>query len=276
MGGERFLNEYGDCHLLTSDCTSEFSAQDMDNITKFCNKDNLAFIDIETLGLSFDNPIILFGLAKIKQGKAILSQFLVHDISQERSALALFKSQIEKGSCLVTYNGQMFDIPYIKQRLAYYGDDIKFWCNHVDIIWSTRKVLSEDLPNFRQSTIEDFFKLPRGINIPGALVPHFYNKYVETGNVGPLVPLVNHNKEDLINLALIVSRLYDYQNNKTCNDKKFKTDKNNKNKTEVFFSNYPTTFLLICYVLMKRNLLTSIGGRELQMTSRFAADAMGH
>ena len=46
--------------------------------------------------------------------------------------------------------------------------------------------------------------IKREINIPGALVPHFYDTYLRTKNPGPLVAIVEHNKQDLLTLGTLV------------------------------------------------------------------------
>ena len=60
--------------------------------------------------------------------------------------------------------------------------------------------------------MEEYLNIGRGINIPGALVPEFYHTYQKTGNVGPLVAIVEHNKQDLVTLATLFSKLYEEWN----------------------------------------------------------------
>jgi uncharacterized protein YprB with RNaseH-like and TPR domain len=39
------------------------------------------------------------------------------------------------------------------------------------------------------------------------MVPEFYDYYLRTGNPGPLVPIVEHNRKDIITLAKLFARL---------------------------------------------------------------------
>lgn len=55
--GKTVSNEYGDCYLITDECISEFRKIDYDNLAGFCKNEDLAIIDIETLGLSFESPL---------------------------------------------------------------------------------------------------------------------------------------------------------------------------------------------------------------------------
>ncbi|MCL2288396.1 MAG: ribonuclease H-like domain-containing protein [Candidatus Bathyarchaeota archaeon] len=174
----------------------------------FCQDNNFAIVDIETLGLS-ERPIILLGIAKPTKDHICTSQFLLRDIPDEPSAIYALISQLDPNLSLITYNGKSFDIPYIKQRLAYYGinehiDNINF-----DILHFTRRALKPKLTDCKLETVEKYLGIKRDINIPGALVPHFYDTYLRTKNVGPLVPIVEHNRQDLLTLSTLFSKLYE-------------------------------------------------------------------
>jgi hypothetical protein len=39
------------------------------------------------------------------------------------------------------------------------------------------------------------------------MVPEFYEMYLNTKNCGPLVPVVEHNRQDVVSLALLFFRL---------------------------------------------------------------------
>ncbi len=177
----------------------------------FCQDGDFAIVDIETLGLS-ERPIILLGIAKPHGDKICTSQFLLRDIADEPGAIWALVSQLNPKLSLITYNGRSFDIPYIKQRLAYYGLDSTLENPHFDILHFTRRALKPKLSDCRLDTVEQYIGIKREINIPGALVPHFYDTYMRTKNVGPLVPIVEHNKQDLLTLASLFSKLYEEWN----------------------------------------------------------------
>ena len=177
----------------------------------FCQDQDFAIIDIETLGLS-ERPIILLGIAKINEDKICTSQYLLRDIPDEPGAIWALVSQLEPKSALISYNGRSFDIPYIKQRLAYYGLDSAFDNPHFDLLHFTRRALRPKLSDCRLDTVERYLGVKRGINIPGGLVPDFYDTYLRTKNVGPLVPIVEHNKQDLLSLGSLFSKLFEEWN----------------------------------------------------------------
>ena len=172
------------------------------------NPKEFAIVDIETLGLS-ERPIILLGIGKINENIVYTKQFLLRDIEDEPSAIWAFVSKIKQNSPLISYNGRSFDIPYVHQRLAYYGLQASINNPHFDLLHFTRRALRKKLRNCRLETVEQYLNIGRGINIPGTLVPDFYDTYLRTGNVGPLVAIVEHNKQDLITLATLFSKLYE-------------------------------------------------------------------
>ena len=176
------------------------------------DKEDFVFLDIETLGL-FTRPIILFGVAQISGKKILISQYLLRDISEEPGALKATLSHFEESAALVTYNGRAFDVPFIKERVSYYGmdTDLPDLKNvNIDLLHFSRRAWKKMLPNCRLTTIEQhLLEIERKDDVPNTLVPEFYETYLKTENPGPLIPIVDHNKQDLISLTSIFSRLWD-------------------------------------------------------------------
>lgn len=177
----------------------------------FCEEENFAIVDIETLGLS-ERPIVLLGIAKPSKHRICTHQYLLRDIEDEPSAIWSLVSELEPDAPMITFNGKSFDLPYIKQRLAYYGLDAPLDNPHFDVLHFTRRALREKLVDCRLETVEKYLGIKRDINIPGALVPSFYDTYLRTRNVGPLVAIVEHNKQDLLTLGTLFSKLYEEWN----------------------------------------------------------------
>ena len=175
----------------------------------FCRDENFAIIDIETMGL-FGRPIILVGAASVVKKGIRTRQFLVRDVSEEACALFEFVSNLKSDAAFVSFNGRCFDVPFIRERLAFYGLDLEqvFENPHFDVLHFARRALGNKLSNCRLETVEKYLGIRRGVNIPGALVPEFYDEYQRSGNVGPLVAIVEHNKQDLVTLAQLFCSLY--------------------------------------------------------------------
>ncbi len=166
-------------------------------------------IDIETMGL-FTRPIVLFGVAQLGKGKIVINQYLLRDITEEPAALIGLLSHVMPDSTFITFNGRAFDLPYIKERLAYYGIDGDLERPHFDMLHFSRRAWKNSMPDCRLSTLEKhLFRTIRADDVPSALVPEFYETYLRTGNVGPLVPIIDHNRQDLISLANVFFRLHE-------------------------------------------------------------------
>jgi uncharacterized protein YprB with RNaseH-like and TPR domain len=79
---------------------------------------------------------------------------------------------------------------------------------HFDLLHFSRRRWKDTLPSFRLSALErEIFGLHRENDIPGQMVPEFYEMYLRTGNCGPLVPIVEHNKQDVESLAQLFFHL---------------------------------------------------------------------
>lgn len=181
--------------------------------SSFGDMEDLLFFDIETMGLK-DRPVILIGLARIKDDRVIVKQYLSTDLKDEKSMLEGFMSDLNQNTVFVSFNGRSFDIPFIKGRNYHHGifEDINF--HHLDLLHFSRRTWGRTLPNCRLQTLEKFlFNLERYDDVPSSQVPAFYQKYLQTGNIGPLIPIVEHNRQDVITLAKILSRLQEEHDN---------------------------------------------------------------
>ncbi len=173
------------------------------------NKEDFVILDIETMGL-FTRPIILFGVARISGDQVLINQYLLRNIKEEPAALMGFLSHINEVSVFITFNGRTFDIPYVRERLAYYRMKGDLEKPHFDILHFSRRAWRERVPNCRLNTLEKYLlSIARKDDVPSALVPDFYETYMRSKNVGPLIPIIEHNKQDLVTLANIFSKLHE-------------------------------------------------------------------
>lgn len=170
-------------------------------------KGRFSFLDIETLGI-FSRPIILLGFARVDRDRVHIYQYLLRDIEEEPAALEAAFSQLLGSAAFVTFNGRSFDIPYLQERAAFYG--MLFPCDipHFDLLHFSRRRWRGNFLNCRLQTLErSLFGMQRETDVPSALVPEFYEAYLTTGSPGPLVPIVEHNRQDVLSLVLLFQRL---------------------------------------------------------------------
>ena len=174
----------------------------------FHEPEEYVFLDIETLGL-FSRPVILIGIGKIENGRLIVYQYLLRDIDEEQAALVAARDHLSiDRPALVTFNGKSFDLPYLTDRLAYYGRGSIPPVPHFDVLHFSKRRWRDQLPSFRLCALEkEIFGIVREDDVPGQMVPEFYETYLHTNNCGPLVPIIEHNKQDVVSLAMLFFRL---------------------------------------------------------------------
>ena len=176
-------------------------------------KEDFVFLDIETLGL-FSRPIILFGVGTIENEHFVVRQYLLRDIGEEAAALTALSDHFAgTEKALVTFNGKAFDLPYVQDRLAYYGIPPVARVPHFDVLHFARRRWKGEYPSCRLGELESaVFGVKRDDDVPGQMVPEFYETYLRTKNCGPLVPIVGHNRQDVVSTA----RLFFYLLGETC------------------------------------------------------------
>ncbi len=169
-------------------------------------QEQLMFVDIETLGL-YATPIILIGIAQSVGPTVTVHQYLLRSVHEEPAALAALLSHINDESAFITFNGRSFDLPYLEQRLTYYGLGGDLQRAHFDVLPLSRRVWRGVSADFKLTTLERHLIGTRKADVPSALIPDFYDSYMRTQNVGPLIAIVDHNRQDLLALVHVFSKL---------------------------------------------------------------------
>lgn len=207
-----FLKNIEDSHnslttLLSSCCSGSHPYVLISSC--FQEVDDFLFFDIETLGLK-DLPVILLGMARVSGNRIEVKQYLSTDLEEEKAVLANFLEDVDESTVFVSFNGRSFDLPFIKSRLFHHGvKPVDLNRNHLDLLHFSRRIWGDQLPNCRLQTLEKhLLGIKRTDDVPSSMVPDFYRTYLQTGNVGPLIPIVEHNRLDVITLAKILSELY--------------------------------------------------------------------
>ncbi|HNY83958.1 MAG TPA: ribonuclease H-like domain-containing protein [Anaerolineaceae bacterium] len=170
--------------------------------------EDLVFLDTETTGLSGGTGTIAFmvGAARFIDNELVLEQFFLRNPAEETAMVTALAEFCDGMRGIVTYNGKSFDIPILNTRFILQGMRSPFIdLPHYDLLHLTRRIWRNRLAQCNLGNIEQqILCLQRNDSeIPGYLVPEFYNQYLRDGNAEPLVGVFYHNKVDVISLAAL-------------------------------------------------------------------------
>ena len=170
----------------------------------------LLFLDLETTGLSggAGTYAFLVGCGWFDATVFRLRQFFLADFGAERALLESVAELAEGTACVVTYNGKTFDLPLIEtrfvlQRMATPFADLP----HVDLLHPARRMWREDDVECRLTNLErTLCGHEREGDVPGFEIPSRYFRYVRSGDARPLEAVLEHNRLDIISLAMLTAR----------------------------------------------------------------------
>jgi uncharacterized protein YprB with RNaseH-like and TPR domain len=149
-----------------------------------------AYLDIET---TFSGSISVIGIYRHDLGTIQLVGGGVRD-------LPLYEA-LDGVDTLVTFNGTCFDLPVIRRRLY---ADLKRDFEHCDLLYiCRRRGLRGGLKK-----VEELLGIGRATaGISGWDAPRLWHRYEATGDENALRTLLEYNREDVVNLALLENQL---------------------------------------------------------------------
>jgi uncharacterized protein len=181
----------------------------------------ILFVDLETTGLSGGAGTIAFlvGCAWFDLGALQIRQFLLTSYAAERALLAAVTECLDEAALLVTYNGKTFDVPVMETRWLFHRMEIPLeGVRHFDMLHPARRLWRErtegvTAPAYadgdggcRLTTLERvLFGVRRAGDVPGMEIPSRYFQFLRSGNAAPLEPVLEHNRLDLVSLAVVTA-----------------------------------------------------------------------
>lgn len=155
--------------------------------------DSVAFVDIETTGLSqHRDKITVVGIYDGRESKVYVRDINLDEIVEEFSKYRL----------LVSFNGARFDLPFIKSEFP----ELEFKQLHIDLMYPLRRIgYSGGLKN-----IEKLLGISRSEDTEGMTgfdAVKLWKQY-ERGDREALDKLIKYNKEDIVNLKTIIELTY--------------------------------------------------------------------
>jgi uncharacterized protein YprB with RNaseH-like and TPR domain len=170
-------------------------------LLSFFTFSDVAVLDIETLGLTFNFPIVLVGVLSISANGYETRQYMAIDYHLEAPMLSGALNDLSRFPVLVTYNGKAFDIPYVNYRAQLQQIDTPLSQVNVDLLYHARAHYRDSLPDCRLSTLErQRLGVVREGDTPGGSVPFAYQLYVEEGDMSHAEAILEHNLCDLRSL----------------------------------------------------------------------------
>ena len=168
------------------------------------------FLDIETTGLSAEqNGIYLIGCAYFQSDGWNLIQWMDTSGNEEKEILSSFMLFASGYGHFVHYNGERFDLPFLKKRLLIHGiHDLTEQAESIDLynaVLPYRRLLG--LSDYKQKTMEALLDTGRTEAESGADLVRVYRKYLADPEPALLDKLLAHNAADVTGLLSLVPLL---------------------------------------------------------------------
>ena len=178
----------------------------------------LLFLDLETTGLSggAGTYAFLVGCGWFEGAAFRVRQFLLTGYAAERGLLEAVGETAAGAAAVATYNGKTFDLPVIDTRYLLHRMPTPFeGMPHVDMLHPARRLWrggsdpsTDHGGSCRLTAMEaEVLGHLREGDVPGLEIPSRYFHYVRSGDPRPLEAVLEHNRLDLLSLAMLTARL---------------------------------------------------------------------
>jgi uncharacterized protein YprB with RNaseH-like and TPR domain len=179
-----------------------------------CGGSHLVFLDLETTGIAggAGTYAFLVGLGRYDGGTFRTRQFFLSTYTAERALLEAVASDAGGAAGVVTYNGKSFDLPLMETRFVLHRMATPFaGLPHVDMLHPARRLWRADEESREPAACrltmleETLCGHRREGDVPGFEIPSRYFHYVRTGDARPLHAVLEHNRLDLLALAMVTA-----------------------------------------------------------------------
>jgi tetratricopeptide (TPR) repeat protein len=171
---------------------------------------NMLFLDLETTGIAggAGTYAFLVGCGWFDGGTFRLRQFFLSDFAAERALLEAVGELAGNLACIVTYNGKTFDLPLLETRFSLQRMATPFAeIAHVDMLHPARRMWRQEEVECRLTYLEQALcGHERESDVPGFEIPSRYFQYVRSGDARPLQAVFEHNRLDIVSLAMLTAR----------------------------------------------------------------------
>ncbi len=182
----------------------------LENIARL---DEVLFLDIETTGfLSGSSSIYLIGCAYYNEDNWCVKQFFASSPEEEEQLLTAFFEFAENYNFVIHYNGNTFDLPFIKNKAEkYHLTNPLEVTNGLDIyrrIMTYKNLLK--LSDCKLKTIESYLGIERDDIYSGGDLIQVYEDYVASRDYDLYSTLILHNYDDMVGMLKVLPILSYY------------------------------------------------------------------
>ena len=195
--------------MLVKDYSFKLSDFHIHHLDALLPEDAL-LMDIETTGFqaAYQN-IYLIGLG-FRKGETITLRLLyAPTLEEEESILKEYQSTLKEFQRLITFNGDMFDLPFIEKRCQKYKiESIQNTLVSTDLFKIAKKYKKYlNLEHYKQKDLEHYFGLFREDKFNGGQLIDIYKKQAIEPNVSETELLFLHNMEDVKGMVTLLQLL---------------------------------------------------------------------
>ena len=160
----------------------------------------ILFLDIETTGLlSSGSMIYLIGCVFHSEGNWIIRQWFAQSPEEEAELIKAFLSFAQNYTYLIHYNGNSFDLPFIKHKADQYGLICDF--SQTEGLDIYRRIIPYKnflkLSDCKLKTIERFLGISREDTYSGRELIHVYKEFAISHDYNLYHTLLLHNSDDM-------------------------------------------------------------------------------
>lgn len=235
--------------LIESNIINNITNNNLNNVLK-----DAFFIDIETTGLNRSySDVISITVLLLENNCYKIHQIFCEYPIDESDALKYLKDLINLKKYIITYNGNSFDIPFLKSKFEKHNINVSFdsfikidlysWLRHVK-----NKI---QMDNLKLKSIEKYFNINRSDTLNGEDIITLYEAYRIEPRKEFSYLILKHNYEDVSNLPILLDKilnLYDgilYYNGLIIkiNNEDIKFKRNNLICKFNIITDYPTDYI---------------------------------
>lgn len=204
--------QFGDVKLspVNSDVLS-LSAFSAGHSERVVDGRSIVFFDTETTGLGGSGAVaFLIGIGSLCKEGFEIRQYLLPDYSDEAAMLEDILEELSTAT-MVSYNGQTFDLPVVRDRMVINRVERSFAPKeHIDLLHPTRRLYRRRLQDCTLTNIErEIFGFHREDDIPGYLIPSVYFSWLSEEMTDEMSLVLEHNRYDILTLNFLLHHLHE-------------------------------------------------------------------